>query len=144
MHFVFLPLLLLLLLPPSPTTASGINCDGGFLCALSPVGGHHAWALMRYLSAIEPQRWYAPGQLIACHQPVCAFVQHSGRRMQGWRIKQLARELVHFGCQNCGSVPVDYPRAGAGAGAGANEGRVVGELTFNAVGERKMCPNGLC
>jgi len=120
--------------------ALGINCHGGGC-------GPPASTLTRAIEGIDPNRWFANGEQIACATVItvsgdtgptssssCAFLQNTGGAW-GSRILELAHYLQDHGCKGCGSVPYFYPE---------DNDVSHGELTYNAV--RRPCSDrdGLC
>jgi hypothetical protein len=123
----------------SLAAAVGINCAGGSC-------GPPASTLTRAIEGIDPGRWFANGEQIACatvtiwsatgptSSSSCAFLQNTGGAW-GSRILELAHYLQDHGCQSCGSVPYYYPE---------DNDVSHGELTYNAVRRPCSSHDGLC
>jgi len=117
--------------------ALGINCRGAPDCGSAGA----SLELTRAIESIDPGRWFANGEQIACITVIvtnidyggsspsstCAFLQNTGGAW-GSRILELAHYLQNHGCKRCGSVPYFYPE---------DNDVSHGELTYNHV--RKPC-----
>jgi len=121
--------------------ALGINCRGDGGCGVAGV------LLTRAIEPIDPGRWFANGEQIACvstaattsdysglSSAYCAFLQNTGGAW-GSRILELAHYLRDHGCKGCGSVPYFYP----------DDNDVShGELTYSSVNRPCSYSDGLC
>jgi len=119
-------------------TSLGINCHGSCTAGIHPGG-----ALTRAIERIDPGRWFANGEQIACisysnsdggFSSYCAFLQNTGGAW-GSRILELAHYLQAHGCKGCGSVPYFYPEINDVSH---------GELTYNYVFNPCSRKDGLC
>jgi hypothetical protein len=118
-------------------TALGINCRGACLPSVSV-----ARPLTTAIEGIDPGRWFANGEQIACARDAvsgrnyayCAFLQNTGGAW-GSRILELAHHLQAHGCKGCGSVPYFYPE---------DNDVSHGELTYNHVIKPCSKRDGLC
>jgi len=121
--------------------ALGINCRGAGGC------GSAGRSLARAIELIDPDRWFANGEQIACvtvtstsidsgttQSSFCAFLQNTGGAW-GSRILELAHYLRDHGCKGCGSVPYFYPE---------DNDVSHGELTYNTVRRPCSTRDGLC
>ena len=138
MHFVSPTRLLVLAALFHIATALGINCRGS--CG---VGVRAARPITRAIEGIDPGRWFANGEQIACvsyadseggYSSYCAFLQNTGGAW-GSRILELAHHLQAHGCKGCGSVPYFYPE---------DNDVSRGELTYNYVSKPCSRRDGLC
>lgn len=99
--------------------------------------------LTRHTDTIDDNRTYRNKQLIACTRcatgivychGLCAFLQYMGdTELDAKTIKSKMDELIAYGCEGCGSVPI-YP------GNNVKDG----ELTVNYVAEsccERVCPD---
>lgn len=128
----------------TPVLAKGINCKGsikcGYLMGLEFTDEPillHADDLRGLIDTLKDTTWIPNKKTIACtSRSICAFLQNSDG-MYAAEVKAMAEEIVHHGCDKCGSCPVGYPENNDGS---------IGELTFNYV--RNRCgedyENALC
>src|SRR5262245_27435521 len=106
----------------NPIESAGINCKGSLSC--NSVGKHTyvAKQLTNYTSYIDPNRWYANQEQIACASAAvvsdsarlrtrktqmnwyCAFLQNTNGAW-GSKISELTHYIADHGCDVCGSVP---------------------------------------
>jgi len=138
MHLVTPTRLLVLVALFHIVAALGINCRGFCGAGVRPAGG-----LTRAIERIDPGRWFANGEQIACvsywdtdsgYSSYCAFLQNTGGAW-GSRILELAHYLRDHGCKGCGSVPYFYPE---------DNDVAHGELTYNFVQKACSRSDGLC
>lgn len=122
--------------------ALGINCRGSIICGTM---GHRDYVhrlqdIMR--NGLDRSCMYPNGQHIACvsvghgSKGVCAFLQGTSGGLQGENVIVLITYLASHQCDNCGSVPIGYPKS---------NDPVAGILTVNFVDDTaNPCPNGVC
>lgn len=124
------------------SNALGINCRGSIICETM---GHRQYVyrlanVMR--SGLDRSCVYPNGQHLACvpvgqaSKGVCAFLQGTSGGLKGDDVLFLLSYLVLHQCDNCGSVPIGYPKS---------NDPTAGILTVNyVVNTANPCPNGIC
>jgi hypothetical protein len=133
-----------------PTPDLGINCKGSGFCS----GGGSANTLKNLICGIDSGAFFNNGQLIACDNKICAFLQGTNGGNAG-TLCTLAGDIVNHGCKTCGSVPTGYPGSNGkspddhGHRPHANDACIdvsQGQLTFNYVasGCSGVNPTGTC
>ncbi|ORX63724.1 killer toxin [Basidiobolus meristosporus CBS 931.73] len=101
------------------TNGLGINCRGSSDCDFVANSGH-VIAEMRQLCGGDQNQQFSNGQhIITVNEQItnfpvrrnfCAFTQNMGdRTIPKWKACQLLGFLADHGCNQCGSVPVDFP-----------------------------------
>ena len=126
------------------TLALGINCRGSIICdTMGPKGSvNRLFDIMK--AGLDTSCVYPNGQHIACvstgrgSKGVCAFLQGTaaGAGLTGDSVLVLMAYLSLHDCNNCGSIPIGYPKS---------NDPVAGILTVNYVeSTASPCPNGIC
>ena len=120
----------------------GINCRGSIICTTMGHRGYvyHLEDIMRV--GFDTSCVYPNGQHIACvstghrSKGVCAFLQGTAAGFKGDDVLYLIAYLAAHNCDNCGSIPIGYPKSND-PGAGI--------LTVNYVDSTaNPCPDGIC
>ena len=124
------------------TLALGINCRGSLICATMSRRGlvNRLEEMMR--TGLDLSCIYPNGQHIACASTgsgtkgVCAFLQGTAAGLRGDDVLSLTTYLASHNCDNCGSVPIGYPKSNDPS---------AGILTVNFVQSTdNPCPFGIC
>lgn len=123
----------------SETTALGINCRGSVVCKFYKSNKLRRLRIIldiqEYINQLDDDQDIYNKQTMACYYPdkhldplvrdpyggVCAFYQSLSGRVKGRDAKHHMQQIIDYGCNVCGSVPLD--------GKNVNKG----ELTVNYV-----------